>query len=494
MNNVQQQLLSKAAIIVVVLCCLLNAELYTLHAVIDSATCKHSRVGQYRERIAAKKHDVKAAFGNYLPTVTLGGSFNRINDPLTINLDPIREALIGLEANDLVQMESIKAKIAGGSYIVNNSQMYSTYYTAAQSALDTRVPHFIDTLKEVQYPSLSLTLVQPLFTGFKITAGHNAAKADLEVSLNECQKIKNELIRDIAVNYINLIVERNAVQIRTDVLDGMKQHRKRAQILSENGMISANQVLRAKVAVAEAERNLDFELNRLELLNVTMNKICCIDESVKIEPLQQLTYTPVTDSLGKIVAMAMENQPVFGILKNNYIMAKQKNTVSKAVLYPQVNAFGKYEVFKDYLSAMEPQWVVGVQASLPLFNGGKNMAAIQSSSHIVNEVRQMEITAQRDITLVINKFYREMKSAENKYLHLESDIELANENLFQCKSRFESGYGTSLEIIDAELVLEKNRMERVAALGEYYKSIAELYTAAGLPLISVSLIEGSAGK
>ncbi|HMA64166.1 MAG TPA: TolC family protein, partial [Chitinispirillaceae bacterium] len=264
--------------------------------------------------------------------------------------------------------------------------------------------------------------------------------------------------------------------------------------LSENGMISANQVLRAKVAVAEAQRNLDFELNRMELLSVTMNMICCIDDTGKIEPKQQLTYTAVTDSLEKIITLALENHPVFGMLDNNYIMAKQKNIASKAVLYPQVNAFGKYELFKDYLSAMEPQWIVGVQASLPLFSGGKNIAAIHASSHTVNEVHQMKLSAQRDITLLINKHYREMKSAENRYLHLESDIELANENLFQCKSRFESGYGTSLEIIDAELVLEKNRMERTAALGEYYKSIVELYTAAGLPFVSVNLIEGSIGK
>jgi outer membrane protein TolC len=493
MKNVKK-ILSVATIIGVVLCSRPNAADFSLNAIIDSATIKHSKIHQYKERIEAKRYDVKAATGNYMPSLTLSGSFNRINDPLTFNLDPIREAMIGLEANDIVQMESIKAKIAGGSYIVNNSQMYNTYYTAAVSTLNQRIPHFVDTLKEVQYPSLSLTLVQPLFTGFKITAGRKAAKADLEGSLNEFQKIQNELIRDISVNYINLIVEKNAVQIRTDVLDGMMQHKKRAEILSENGMISANQVLRAKVAVAEAERNLDFELNRLELLHVTMNKICCIDDSVKIEPQQPLSYTEVTDSLDKIIALAMENHPVFGMLKNNYIMAKQKNSASKAAFYPQVNAFGKYEVFKDYLSAMEPQWVVGVQANLPLFSGGKNIAAMRASSHTVNEVEQMEISAQRDITLLINKFYREMKSAENKYLHLESDIELANENLFQCKSRFESGYGTSLEIIDAELVLEKNRMERVAALGEYYKSIVEMYTAAGLPLLSVKLIEGSAGK
>ncbi len=489
-----KNLLSVVTIIVALFCSRLNAAVYSLNAIIDSATTKHSKIQQYKERIAAKKYDVKAATGNYMPSLTLSGSFNRINDPLTINLDPIREAMIGLEANDIVQMESIKAKIAGGSYIVNGSPLYNTYYTGAVSSLENKLPHFVDTLKDVQYPSLSLTLVQPLFTGFKITAGRKAAKADLEVSMNEYRKIQNELIRDIAVNYINLIVEKNAVQIRTDVLEGMMQHKKRAQILSDNGMISANQVLRAKVAVAEAQRNLDFEVNRLELLYVTMNKMCCIDDSVKIEPQQQLNYTTVTDSLEKIIALAMENHPVFGMLKNNYIMAKQKNIASKAVFYPQVNAFGKYEVFRDYLSAMEPQWVVGVQASLPLFSGGKNIAAMHASSHTVNEVHQMELSAQRDITLLINKHFREMKSAENRYLHLDSDIELANENLFQCKSRFESGYGTSLEIIDAELVLEKNRMERTAALGEYYKSIVEMYTAAGLPLLSVTLIEGSAVK
>jgi outer membrane protein TolC len=188
--------------------------------------------------------------------------------------------------------------------------------------------------------------------------------------------------------------------------------------------------------------------------------------------------------------MAQKNQPLFDVVHSNRAMAMQKLTAAKGVLYPQISAFGKYELFSDYLSAMEPDWVVGIQANLTLFSGGKNISNIRSATHLIKEIDQVDSTLQRDISLWINKAYREMRSAENSYVHLDADLELANENLHQCQSRFENGYGTSLEVIDAQLVLERNKVERLVALGDYYKALTELYTAAGKPSEAIKYITG----
>lgn len=49
------------------------------------------------------------------------------------------------------------------------------------------------------------------------------------------------------------------------------------------------------------------------------------------------------------------------------------------------------------------------------------------------------------------------------------------------RNRFETGLGTSLDVIDAELVLEKNLIESKTSLFDYYKAMADLYTAVGEP-------------
>jgi len=74
-----------------------------------------------------------------------------------------------------------------------------------------------------------------------------------------------------------------------------------------------------------------------------------------------------------------------------------------------------------------------------------------------------------------------VQNAKEKYEKVKTNIALAKENLRQNEKRFETGLGTSLEVIDAELSLEKNLIESKNALYEYYKSLSELYQSIGNP-------------
>lgn len=451
---------------------------------------KNSKVQQYREKLNSKKYDHLSALGSYVPSVSLQSSYTRIKSPLTFDLNPIRDALISLEAQDMIQDINLQNQIKGNPAITSDSKIYKDLYSQIQSGLQNGIPPFLDTLKEQQYPSASVVVVQPVFTGMRITAASKAANADKQAAQFDLERIQNEVTKETLIHCVNLIVVKELIVIRRNVLEDMQRHLQKAQALVEQGMIARYQFLRAKVAVAEAERNLEDELNRYEVVQLAIKKNCAIPDSEKIALTDTLVYTIVTDSIGQYENRAQCRQPIFHIINKNMEMAKQKVVALKGVMYPQISVFGKYELFKDYLSALEPQWAFGVQASFNLFNGGKNLAAIQSAFHLTKEIEQIGITAKREISMWINKAYRDMRSAESRYMRLDTDLELATENLHQCQSRFESGYGTSLEVIDAELVLERNKIDRLVALGEYYKALAELNAAAGDSYEMIKFITG----
>ncbi len=463
-------------------------------AAVDLALQKNSKVQQYREKLNSKNCDHISSLGSYAPTVYLQSSYTRIKSPLTFDLNPIRNALISLETQDIIHDMNLQNQIKGSPVITNDSKLYSDLYSKIKNELETVIPPFIDTLKEQQYPSASLVLIQPIFTGMRVSAASKAANADKQAAYYDLERIKNEVIKETFVQCVNLIIIKEMIVIRRNVLEDMEKHLKKAQALVEQGMIARYQLLRAKVAVAEAERNLEDELNKYEIVQLAIKKNCAISDTEQILFVNTLKYTMVNDSVNIFESKAQCRQPIIHMINENMKMAKQKVIALKGVLYPQISLFGKYELFKDYLSALEPQWAFGVQANLNLFNGGKNLAAIRSAVHLTREIEQIETSAQRDISMWINKAYRDMRSAESRYLRLDTDLELAMENLHQCQSRFESGYGTSLEVIDAELVVERNKIERLAALGDYYKALAELNSAAGDAYEMINFITGDKNK
>jgi outer membrane protein TolC len=453
----------------------------TLTDAVSAGLQNNQRIGQYNERIRGKRCEEKNAIGNLAPAVTLNAGYTHMDAPLTMSLDPIRDAMITLQARDQVQFANIQSQMKGGPAIDNPSTaMYQTVYKTAYGAFDKAIPHFIDTLKEQDYPSLSATVVQPLFMGGKIISGIRAERFDKEAAASELKKMKNEVSGEIISYYLSTIFVHDVIQVRRDVVTAMEKHQQNAAKLAEQGMIARYHLLRADVAVSEAQRNLAKDSNNYDLACLALLK-SMNDSTIQIDTLQALKFIPVNDSLETFLHNAMNGQPIFEILNKKQAMVKEKVKVQIAGFLPQVAAFGKYEVFTDYLSALEPDWVVGVTATLPVFNGLKNVTSLQSARSLEKELDYVKSRAEDEVRLWVKKAFKEMRNNEQRHELLNADLKLAEENLRQCKSRFENGYGTSLEVIDAQLVLEKNRIERLTAVHDYCKSFLDLAMAEGNP-------------
>ena len=109
----------------------------------------------------------------------------------------------------------------------------------------------------------------------------------------------------------------------------------------------------------------------------------------------------------------------------------------------------------------------------------KDYLKLQSASAIEDEVAFIEKGTVKNINLWINKSYMEVRNNAAEYKKLISSLKLAEENFRQNSKRFNSGLGTSLEVIDARLALEKIEIDMDIALYNYYSAIVELENASG---------------
>jgi outer membrane protein TolC len=403
--------------------------------------------------------------------------------------------MLKLETADQVNFASIASQMKGGPSIADpSSQTYQTYYGAAYAKLDAIVPHFLDTLKDQRYPSAELTLVQPLFTGGRLVAAKKAANADAQSADCELTKTTNEVIRDVAVQYLAIALQHNVVEVRRQVVEDMEHHKRNAEKLAQQGLIAKYHLLRAEVAVSEAQRSLFDDSTKLAIACIALHTTINDGRPEGIVDVDTMIYRPMPDSADRFVSLARSQQPIFMIIDKKRTMARQKTLAQRGAFLPQVAAFGKVELFQNYLSDLEPPWIIGVTATLDLFSGAKTLTSLKAAQSIEAEVGAIDEAAHHDVFMWIQKSYRDMRSAEQRYLRLSADCALALENVRQCKSRFDAGYGTSLEVIDANCVVERNRVECLVSLYEYYKAMTDLFTAAGEPKSIVTFISNKGAK
>ncbi|MFA5404995.1 MAG: TolC family protein [Ignavibacteria bacterium] len=453
------------------------SQVLDLKTAINISLERNDKIKQYEEKIKQKESDDKEATGNFLPTINLSASFNHLNDNMIIDLDPIRQAMIQMQAGNQVEFRNIYAVMNGGLPLT--SQQRAQYFGAYSNALNSALPHFIEQFKKQDNWYTTLTGAQPLFLGGKVIAAKKYASLEKQYSEIELQKIKNETTSEVINNYLNVVLVKNVIQTRKDVLDGMNRHRSDAKRLYEEGLIAKHQYLRSEVAVADAERNLFDEENKLQLALIALKNSIGLKGNEIVEINDSLVFRNVKDSVSTFKKYAYDNQPLLKMISIKKDETVQKYKIEKSEFLPKIMLYGKYEIIDSYLSQLEPRWTVGIQGSINLFNGFKNYHRLESTRYLQSEVDFVYADSKSKISLWIDKSYKDMRNYQNRYSKLEANINLADENLRLTSGRFQTGLGTSLDVIDAELSLEKNLIEKQISIYEYYKALNDLYLASG---------------
>jgi outer membrane protein TolC len=451
----------------------LSAQKISMEQAVATALERNQKIMQFRERIEQKKFSEMESWGNFLPQISITGSYTHLNKNLEIDLGPIRDAMIQLQTGNQVTFATLQNPAL-------TAQQKAAIAAQAKAGLEAALPPFTSEFKKQDYKTATFVGIQPLFLGGKLWAAKNAAKDELISSEIELKKTKDEIIQETVNNYLSVVLVSDIIKTRGDVLADIKRHRERAEKLLKEGLIANYNLLRAKVAESEAERALFDDQNKLTVAYLALkNSMGLTTEEIEVN--DSLTYKPLPDSLSIYFEKAMSNNSILKIINIKKEAVDEKYAADRANFLPQVAAFGKYELYPEYLSLLEPRWAVGININFNLFNGFKDYSKLQNTVHLQDELKYLEADTKSKIGLLINKTYKDILNARERYTRAEDGVALAEENLRLNEKRFETGLGTSLEVIDAQLSYEKIKLDRKAALYDYYKAINDLLQASGEP-------------
>jgi len=446
----------------------------SLKDAIEISLKNSDKIKQYEMRLEQKEDENLAAWSNFLPSIDLEWKYTHLNDPLSIDLDPIRQVIIQMQSSNQAELTNIYGLLSGKPALTADQKKLVA--SAASAQLNGLLPPFSETLKKQDYKTAAFIGVQPLFVGGKLIAAKKYAASEEEYSRLELTKIKNDVTNETIKYYLQTILMQEVVKTRKDVLNGIRMHRNDAQKLFDEGLIANYHLLRAEVAVSEAERYLTKDQNSFNTLMLALKINLGIDEEESINLSDSLVYSEIQDSLKQLTNSAIDNNTLLKMIGQKKIAAAQKYNSARSEFLPKIAAFARYDLYPEYLSALEPRWAIGVSAQINLFHGFRDYLNLQSADKLEDEVSFLESDAIKKVTLQTTNFYNNIMTASSDYKKLNSTLDLAKENLRQNDKRFHSGLGTSLEVIDAQLSLEKVKLDRLSSLYNYFGFMSDLYT------------------
>ena len=439
-----------------------------LSAALESALQNNTKIKEFREKTEQKKYLKKSAVGNFFPSISVNGGFSWMSQNPEVNMSLLKGSIDDLMTN--------YGSILGESLQLPPGEQMILAKTLAGIK---RLPSQNLNIDQQNYPNLNFTLMQPLFTGGKLIAGKKYANAEWNYSNDELRQTKNKIIKETIDRYYAVVLLKTVVKTRKQVLAGMKRHEQETEKAIKTGMLPPYTRLRAEVAVANAQRDLSDDENRLQLAKLALKTSMGMKQNTPIEVSGTLRFQACPLNLEWLQREAKNTQPLFKMIEQKKIMVKQNKNLKIAEFLPQIGIWGTYSTFRNKYPVIPSPFMVGIQARINLFRGGKKFNNLKAAQHLQKEVEAADQYAHQQMDLWIDKSYRQVLNNEERYRKLQPTIALAKRNYAITEKRFHEGMAKSIDVIDARLMYEKVRIEADKTLYDYYVSLSNLYLATG---------------
>jgi outer membrane protein TolC len=232
------------------------------------------------------------------------------------------------------------------------------------------------------------------------------------------------------------------------------------------------------VAYADALRTYKKSIRKTKIIQAGLKNTLSSEKT--ITPVSELFLTKKILPLGDYLDSARHENHVLKQIAAKKEIAAQAYNAERSAHLPKVYFFGKYELYKDDLTIMDPEWAAGIGVNLSVFEGFSTKHKIMAAKKQKEQILHYEAKAMRNIDTAVEIKYNELMTAIEQFEALEASMTFANENYRVQKRSFTAGMTSSLNVVDANLALSKVKIEKLNAVYEFDVALAQLLEVCGL--------------
>ena len=403
------------------------------------------KVLQVNEGLKASKSEVthsnrlkEAASSMYLPEINIGGSYTRMEKELAMD-------------NPLLPLTPILPP-------------------------SLHMPEKLS-LQDQDVFMANLSVLWPIYTGGKIDAAQDVYQAKENEAKAKHQMEKDKTFLKLIKIYYGVVMSEALLKTRIEAQNALTHHYENAKKLKEAGQIASIEVLNAKVKLDSAKIETTKAKHNYEITKLALKEL--IGESQT--PNSHLFIDSKLKEEEQFKKNTLENYAGLNIIKSKRSQVDSLIIIEKAAYQPTFFAFGNYLLYKDNspLMDMTPDWIAGVGVKFNILSRDGKSEKIAAAKILKNRLTHTLNQAQNDLTLLVEKTYKEMLQYKQEYEDLNSSLSLAKENLRLRELAFKEGLATSVDVVDAQMFLTGAKTKRLNAIYNYVQKISQLAVLSG---------------
>jgi len=426
---------------------------------------------------------------------TLSATISFAQTTLTLD-DAVR---IGLEQNRTIKISILKAKSVGEAHIkemeanrLPSLKFYASYLRLSdigQTVIAIPIPGFAPIPFQtylVNNYSAKLSLLQPVFTGFRLQNLQRAAEHTSAAAQADFKADQKSAVFMIKQQYWTLYKLQKTLEAVNKSIDESNAHLVDIRSKLEKGTALPNDTLKIQVQVSNNQfRKIQTEKDIRVAMATLMNTIGLpLYEQVTLATAPDENNAP-QKSLTDLIEQAKRQRQELTALEERVQASNANIGIAKAAYYPQVSVGGNLyyadpnQRYFPVNNAFKTTWDASVNLSWDIWTW--NIAGLQAEQAEYN-MQQLEETKKQTedaIALEVTQNYLALQTAYAQITVSKLSVTQAKENLRVVNLQYSKGVATSLDVIDAETSALQSDINVVTAISDANVATAQLAKSIG---------------
>ncbi|MDZ7805598.1 MAG: TolC family protein [Gracilimonas sp.] len=302
----------------------------------------------------------------------------------------------------------------------------------------------------------------------------SAVKSQLNSANEQLAGRKNHVRFQVRQQYYNLILHIEQIDVLDAALKTAGEHRRQAQNYFEEGLISKEDYLAAKVYELDMESRKLQTQNALDKVQEDLALLLGLDGAVTISPTDELNYELVPEVSIATSGFEVNNAQTRAI-EYRVQAAKKMVRASEFSFIPKINLFGSYEFNdNDFVGFDASSYMIGANLRWDIFSGFSKVGKVMEAKADYRKAQSMQESHRIDQENKVRQAVRSIDHATKQITLTEQAIEQSTEDVKIRTNRYVEGMERTTDLLEAETKLAEAKLKQVMALYQYNMSIAAL--------------------
>jgi outer membrane protein len=341
---------------------------------------------------------------------------------------------------------------------------------------DLHFPEFDETIYDAGF---SFTL--PLYRGGRLDRSVTVAELRKAVSEDILRMNRQELIYNLTSTFYKILQLDMLHQANAETVKQLEAHRKNVGLFYQAGTVPKIDLLKTETGLAHANQAELISRNNLNSAYEVLKTLMGVEDmSRNISVVEGPVENDGCLSLEENLSRALEKRPDYQALAKRLRISEERVSIARGKRLPSLNLVGEFTERSGTDMDFKENWAVGLRLTLPLFEGGSISADVNKAKRDMIKTKEDERSLRLEIIKSVRDASFGIENAAKRIDAAGTAIDSAKEALRIEQLRYQTGAGTSTDVIDAQEALLRAetdyyqaRYDKAIALAALRKAVGE---------------------